>query len=228
MQASFRSILRHILYELRGGFLLIPGLTLISMAILGIVMVWLEAHVGSIIAWESQSTWTVPRDPAVAQSVLSAIVGSIMTVLSVVYSVLLLVLTFASMQFSPRIIVSFMRDRVTQYTLGSFLGTFTFCLIVLPSIHGGATPFVPTISVSLGMLFAFTSVLFLVYFVHNMAISIQATSIVDGIANETVAEIRFLFGPNPKKITNFIMPTLEEGLRISSPISGYLQYVNLN
>ena len=44
-------------------------------------------------------------------------------------------LTLASMQFSPRIIVSFSRDRVTQWTLGIFLGTFSYCMAALPAAH---------------------------------------------------------------------------------------------
>ena len=51
-----------------------------------------------------------------------------MTVVSIVFAILLMTLTLASMQFSPRILVSFVRDRVTQWTLGVFLGTFLYCM----------------------------------------------------------------------------------------------------
>ena len=61
-------------------------------------------------------------DPGVAQVILSDIATSTMTVVSIVFAILLMTLTLASMQFSPRIIVSFARDRVTQWTLGIFLG----------------------------------------------------------------------------------------------------------
>ena len=56
-----------------------------------------------------------------------------MTVVSIVFAILLMTLTLASMQFSPRIIVSFARDRVTQWTLGIFLGTFSYCMAALPA-----------------------------------------------------------------------------------------------
>jgi len=55
-----------------------------------------------------------------------------MTVVSIVFAILLMTLTLASMQFSPRIIVSFAKDRVTQWTLGIFLGTFSYCMAALP------------------------------------------------------------------------------------------------
>ena len=41
------------------------------------------------------------------------------TVVSVVFSILLVVLTFASTQFSPRVLVAFVEDRVSQTTLAS-------------------------------------------------------------------------------------------------------------
>jgi uncharacterized membrane protein len=47
------------------------------------------------------------------------------------------------MQFSPRIIVSFSRDRVTQWTLGIFLGTFCYCMAALPSARSLPRPVAP-------------------------------------------------------------------------------------
>ncbi|WP_440027358.1 DUF2254 family protein [Chromobacterium amazonense] len=43
-------------------------------------------------------------------------------------AILLMSLTLASMQFSPRIIVSFSRDKVTQRTLGIFPGALAYCI----------------------------------------------------------------------------------------------------
>jgi hypothetical protein len=51
-----------------------------------------------------------------------------MTVVSIVFAILLMTLTLASTQFSPRILISFVRDRTTQGTLGIFLGTFAYCM----------------------------------------------------------------------------------------------------
>ena len=53
-----------------------------------------------------------------AQVILGGIAGSIMTVVSIVFAILLMTLTLASTQFSPRILVNFVRDRTTQWTLG--------------------------------------------------------------------------------------------------------------
>ncbi len=91
-------------------------------------------------------------DPQVAQVILGGIAASIMTVVSIVFAILLMTLTLASMQFSPRIIVSFVRDRVTQWTLGIFLGTFCYCMAALPAARSAPKPFAPVATVLGAML----------------------------------------------------------------------------
>jgi uncharacterized membrane protein len=53
-------------------------------------------------------------DPQVAQAILTLIAASAMTVVSIVFAILLMTLTLVSTQFSPRILVSFVRDHVTH------------------------------------------------------------------------------------------------------------------
>jgi len=227
MRMSQRSALRHMLYELRGGFLLVPGVMMLIIITFGVGLIWVEEHIPVVTGWAERWAWTVPRDPTVAQNLLSAIAGSIMTVLSVVYSVLLLVLTFTSLQFSPRIIIAFMKDRVSQVTLGLFLGTFAFCLVTLPSIHTGPSPAVPTIAVSFAMLLAVVSLVWLVYFVHNMALSIQANRIVHRIAMETESVIKSLFRSSTPQSVHLASAPVEPGTPLPCPESGYIQFIDI-
>ncbi len=53
----------------------------------------------------------------------------------VVYSILVVVLWFASTQFSPRVLVALVEDWVRQTTPGVFVGTFTDCLLTLSTVH---------------------------------------------------------------------------------------------
>ena len=96
-----------------------------------------------------------------------------MTVVSIVFAILLMTLTLASMQFSPRIIVSFARDRVTQWTLGIFLGTFCYCMAALPTARSLPHPFAPVFTVFGAMLLALACVAWLLYFIHHISPSDQ-------------------------------------------------------
>ena len=128
-------LLRTVMYALRGGFLVRPLLISITLGLLGAVLSSLEESVPVLSAWVPSFLFPSRSDPQVAQIILATIAGSIMTVVSIVFAILLMTLTLASMQFSPRILLSFVQDRVTQWTLGIFLGTFAYCMAALPAAH---------------------------------------------------------------------------------------------
>jgi len=121
---------RNTLFNLRGGLLLRP---LGVLGTSGAVLSWVEEQYPELGDWLPVVLFPSRHDPQVAQALLSCIASSIMTVVSIVFAILLMTLTLASMQFSPRIIVNFVKDKVTQITLGLFLGTFAYCVAALPA-----------------------------------------------------------------------------------------------
>ncbi|CAN5175373.1 DUF2254 domain-containing protein [soil metagenome] len=128
-----------------------------------------------------------------ARGLLSSIAGSMITVAGVTFSITLVALQLASSQFSPRVLRNFMSDRATQIVLGSFIGTFTYSILVLRSIRGqevNAEPFVPSLSVAGGIVLALVAVGMLVYFIHHIATQIQISTIIATIADETTERIR--------------------------------------
>ncbi len=137
------------------------------------------------------------QDPQVALSILASIATSIMTVVSIVFAILLMTLTLASTQFSPRILVSFVRDRATQWTLGIFLGTFSYCMAALPAVRSLPQPFVPVLTVLVAMALALVCVGWLIFFINHISRSISVSHIVDRIAGETLLVIDQLM-PHPR------------------------------
>lgn len=128
-----------------------------------------------------------------ARGLLSSIASSMITVAGVTFSITLVALQLASSQFSPRVLRNFMSDRATQVVLGSFIGTFTYAILVLRSIRGqeiDAEPFVPSLSVSVGIVLALVALGMLVYFIHHIATRIQISTIIATIADETTGRIR--------------------------------------
>ena len=83
-----------------------------------------------------------PSDP-------DSIAASVITVIGIVFSITIVTLTLASTQFGPRMLRNFIRDRGTQLTLGTFVATFVYCIVVLVSIGpGDRGEFVPHISIT--------------------------------------------------------------------------------
>src|SRR5579863_4550166 len=173
------------MYNLRGGFLLRPLIIALALGFLGALISWLEEVMPAISDLVPRAMFPSHSDPQVAQVILAGIAGSIMTVVSIVFAILLMTLTLASMQFSPRIIVSFSRDRVTQWTLGIFLGTFSYCMAALPAAHSLPRPFAPVATVSGAMVLALACVGLLLFFIHHISQAISVNHIVARIASET-------------------------------------------
>ena len=109
-------LFRSAMYALRGGFLIRPLAIAMILGAAGAVLSSLEESIPEISAWIPSTLFPSHQDPGVAQVILSSIATSIMTVVSIVFAILLMTLTLASTQFSPRILVGFVRDRTTLCT----------------------------------------------------------------------------------------------------------------
>ncbi len=171
-------LFRSAMYALRGGFLIRPLAIALVLGIAGAALSSLEETAPQISAWIPNTLFPSHQDPGVAQVILSSIATSIMTVVSIVFAILLMTLTLASTQFSPRILINFVRDRTTQWTLGVFLGTFSYCMAALPAARALPRPFVPVATVTGAMVLALVCVGWLIYFINHISQSISVNHIV--------------------------------------------------
>jgi uncharacterized membrane protein len=222
-------LFRRVTYNLRGGFLVRPLTIALTLGCAGALLSWLEESVPGVNAWVPKVLFPSHADPQVAQVILAGIAASIMTVVSIVFAILLMTLTLASMQFSPRIIVSFTRDRVTQWTLGIFLGTFSYCMAALPAARSQPHPFAPVATVLGAMLLALACVALLLYFIHHISQAISVNQIVDRIASETEAMVDEMM-PHPHRLSRMgdndqIDPAAWE-TPVLSDASGYIRFID--
>lgn len=223
--------LEKVLYNLRGGFLVRPLIIAIVLGCTGAALSSLEEMYPAIGNLVPKLLFPSRLDHQVAQTILATIAGSVMTVVSIVFAILLMSLTLASMQFSPRIIVSFTKDRVTQWTLGVFLGTFSYCLSALPAARSLPKPFSPIATVTGAMLLALVSVAWLLFFIHHISQSISVNYIVDRIATETEAIIDEMM-PLPRRGRRVVLADQtippSEGAPVFSPSSGYIRHIEID
>jgi len=230
MIERLRLLLRHVSYNLRGGFLVRPLAIALILGFAGAILSWFEELDPSISDWVPKVLFLSHADPQVAQVILAGIAGSIMTVVSIVFAILLMTLTLASMQFSPRIIVSFARDRITQWTLGIFLGTFLYCMAALPAAHSLPRPFAPVTTVVGAILLAIVCVGLLLFFIHHISHAISVNHIVDRIASETELVIDDIM-PQPRKERHIATGDGAEPIAwettIANDVSGYIRFVDI-
>ncbi|MGA9334566.1 MAG: DUF2254 domain-containing protein [Rudaea sp.] len=125
-----------------------------------------------------------------ASAMLQVIGGSIITIAGVVFSITIAALTLASAQYTSRVLRNFIRDRANQAVLGTFLGIFVYCLLILRSLSGGSqASHTPPLSLAMALVLAFVGVAVLIFFIHHIVLGLQATNVVATIARDALPSI---------------------------------------
>ncbi|TMW71532.1 DUF2254 domain-containing protein [Alteribacter natronophilus] len=126
-------------------------------------------------------------DFELAYTLLSTIATSILTMTSISFSSILVVMTTYVSQFSPRSLQNFITDHHTQRILGVFISGFVYALVLLLlTKHFGENPPGVLISPLLAVLIAIVAVGFFVFFVHHVAKWIQVRNLIQNIFDYTL------------------------------------------
>ena len=186
-----RALLLRTFDRLRESYWFIPSIMALAAILLAGGMVWLDSYEGS--AWMDRLAWLYASRPDGARQVLSAIGGSMITVAGTVFSVTIAAVVYASGQYGPRLLSNFMSDRGNQVTLGTFIATFLYCLIVLRTIRSpeesGGVGFVPNLALLVGVFLAVCSIAVLIFFIHHVPSKIHINSVIEDIGERLLREI---------------------------------------
>lgn len=174
-----RTIPAVLLETLRSRLWVVPGLAAIAAAVAAIVVLLVEPDPTPDSGWFT-------LDAASARSVLSAISGAMITFTALVFSITMLVLQQASSQLSPRVMRTFLRDRLSQSVLGLFVAAFVFALLILLGIGPDSASW---LGVSIALVLVMAAVLAFVAYIDHMGHSIRPTSVIRAIGDETHAAI---------------------------------------
>jgi uncharacterized membrane protein len=135
--------------------------------------------------------------PSAARGILSTIAGSVISVVTLLFSLTIVTLQLASSQYSPRLLQTFVRDRVVQVCLGTLLATFVYSLMVLRSVRSAdesdeGSAFVPRLSVTVAFVFALASVAALVTFLAHQTRQLRVETMMRDVHAESTATIERL------------------------------------
>ena len=222
---------RQLWSNLRSSFWFMPSMIAMASIALAAVLIGVDYAVSD--QWLAEWPRLFGSGAEGARGMMSTIAGSMMTVVGVTFSMVLMVLAMASSQYTSRILRNVIRSRITQIVLGIFAGIFTYCLIVLRAIRSGDEgAFVPNLAVSFGFVLALGGVGALIFFIHHIASSIQASSIIASVAEETITAIDRLFpvnlgqGANDDDEQPQLPPSERNWRAVLASESGYIQRVD--
>ncbi len=188
MTAGFRKLLT----VLGDTFWLLPGAMVVLGALGGLGMVAVDRS-GVVPHWLIDSSWLYSGGATGARTLLGAVASSTIGVAGTVFSITIAALSLAAGQMGPRLLRNFTRDRGNQVTLGAFLGTFSYALMVLRSVRTQSEgEFIPHLALSVSILLAFVCVATLVFFVGHMAGRINVDTVVDLVSGEVQSAVKRL------------------------------------
>jgi len=210
-------------YAVTRSFWFVPGL----MTLGAIVLVVATRDVASVKALETffKDNDLIAASPEATRTILATTVGSIITVTSLVFSMVLLALSRASQQLGPRLLQAFTGDKVNQIVLGAFVATFVHALLTL-----AMTPDpIPPTAVAVSIILVLACFILLVFFLHHTAQYMQADFVLARVNGELCAAIPRAFphtdaedGPERPDWADS-----DEGDVLKAGSSGYIQAVDI-
>lgn len=219
---------------LRGSYWFLPSVCAVAAIALALIMPEIDGRVSS-------SAWQLPEairtTTQAARATLSAIASAMMGVTGTVFSITVVTLSLASQQFGPRLLRRFMLDLTTQATLGSFLATGFYCLLVLRIVEQGENgPTAANFSVLAAVVLALFSMGMLIVFIHHIAMLIQAPQVIAAVAGDLDDAIVRLFpekmgepahaDQNADKAAQSQEATLGAGVVLHATSVGYIQAID--
>ena len=243
-----RRYLLQFLHQVRNSYWFVPAVMTLGAFALGFLMPAIDNWIGD--GWVEAVPFLTSLNVDGARAMLTTIAGSIIGVAGVTFSIAIAAVSFASGNYGPRLIGNFMRDRGNQFTLGTFISAFVYCVVVLRAVHAdtngadtaGVVAFVPQASIMVAMALMLASIGVLIFFIHHVPESINIMNIAAKIGYDLKAAVHELF-PDTKTRTSKVEgqedadPTdsmgergyhAEDGLEVGADYSGYLQQFDLS
>lgn len=166
------------------------------------------------------------EDGDTALTVLSACLGGLISLMVFSFSMVMLLLSQASNNYSPRLLPGLISDRRHQVILGIYLSTILYNIFTLFSIEPSEDKYtLPGFSVLLGIVFTIVCLVAFIYFIHNISQSIQINNILDTIFEYAEKRLQSLIESEKGQTKNF--PDVANWYEYKAGRSGYFQNISI-
>jgi uncharacterized membrane protein len=223
---------RYVWDRIKVSLWFIPLVMALAALILSRLMGWLDAQIPDEVLHNSR--FILSGTAIEMRTAMIGLAGTILATAGVVFSLLTLPLSTVAAQFGSRLLRVFLRDRTTQFVLGTFVGTFTYCILTALSMPPADFPRadVPQVSVTVGLILSLATFGSLIILIQHISMMLQAPNIVaaagaelmEAIGTETPGE----YTETRREYQDYLTKALEDQdaypLKVTVP--GYVQYVD--
>lgn len=179
----------HFFIRIKKSFWYLPFLYGLMAAVLAIVSPKMNSYIVNQEAILSILPKVLFTNITLSQTILSSISASLLTMTTITFSTILVVLTTYLSEFSPRTIQNFITNHITQHVLGIFVGGFIYSILLLLLLRETSTTtkfIVPAIAIFVSI----TCLLVFVFFIHHVTNWIQVSNLIHNITIETIEKIK--------------------------------------
>ncbi|TVZ25204.1 putative membrane protein [Gillisia sp. Hel_I_86] len=160
-----------------------------------------------------------------AMTILSALISGLISVIVFSFSMVMLLLSQASNNYSPRLLPGLISDRKHQIILGIYLSTILYNIFILFSIQPTGDKYqIPGFSVLIGILGTVICIYAFIYFIHNISQSIQISNILKKIYTQSKIRLTEVIEKETPHLSPF--PDSEDWHEYHSEKNGYLQNIS--
>lgn len=167
--------------RIRTSLWFLPGVMILG----AMLFAWLALRVDIDMDGAGSIWWLNQGSAGEAASLLGALLTSLITMATLVISITMVVLTLAAAHLGPRLIRSFVGDWRTQVVLGLFVATVVYILLIFRLLDSELPKeAVPHFAVTMASLLVLVCLLTLLFFIHHLARSIVADTVVNRVGED--------------------------------------------
>lgn len=162
-----------------------PSLIASVFSLFAIFMIYFEYTQFSMEIKENISILLVKGSDNARQT-LGVLIGGIFSLTVFSFSMVMIVLSQASSNFTPRVIPGLITKKDNQVVLGFYIGTIIYNLVLIINIDPNNDQVtIPSLGIFFGMILGISCLALFVFFIHSISQSIQIDTILDDIYQHT-------------------------------------------
>ncbi|GGW34652.1 DUF2254 domain-containing protein [Arenibacter certesii] len=163
-------------------------------------------------------------DYETARAILTTLVSGVLSLTVFSFTMVMVVLSQASSNFSPRLLPSLISNKKHQFILGVYIGTLLYCIILLIVLGArGIDSASLGFSTMLAAMWGVACVALFVYFIHSISTSIQIQNIIESIYLSSNRQIDREIESAKDSQMELQMVQTDDFITIDAPQTGYFR-----
>ena len=202
-----------------------PTLIAIGLFFLSLFTLFLdERSPGLLLGYEIKIDNIIYPDSA--RTLLGAIAGGMISLMVFSFSMVMVILSQTSSNYSPRLLPNLVGQRSKQVVMGFYIGTIAYTFVILTSINSKFYAFsVPSLSIVINCLLSLLCLGLFVAFINNVSQDIQIGNIINHVYRDTMRSLRDEL-EQETYVASHTLPDTQSWTKVYSPLSGYLNEIS--